>query len=223
MTVAAYVGRHGEGKTYLMSQRMLDDQRAGALTVSNFGFVGSESVVTADDVMRIILRQVFSSPRRRLVIGIDEAGMLWDCRDSKAFPEPMRLLLNECRKLHIDLYFTVPDFDDVDVKLRRQCHQIIEVRSFLRKKVGVDEETGEVLRRPRLFRERVWDARKWGRPKERSDRSVWHVWDEGVAASFDTERLIITLGELLVAEAERLGYQVGDLSDYNVTVPVDAS
>lgn len=201
-----YVGLHGGGKTYFMTDKLLIAKSRGRRIITNYGFHGSELVVTADDIMELVASQAVKPADQRypIALGIDEAPMLWDCRESRAFPEVMRFLIGECRKLHIDFYFTAQHFDDCDVKLRRQAHQVVECSSFFGKTYATDPMTGEPLQRPRFFMTKTYHGRTYGTAAGKGGMVNFHRFNQDVADSYDSEQLIVTLGELLRIEWERL-------------------
>lgn len=204
MTIRAYVGLHGKGKTLGMTRFVLERQARGFEAFTNYGVGGAKTVVTADEIMYLIVRQARSERRRPVVLAISEAGQIWDCRDSRAFPAAMRILVSECRKLHLDFVFDSQDLDDVDVKLRRQVHEVVLCEGIGEKVWMVDEVTGEEVKRPRLFVQRCYRGPTYGT----KDQSLlwWSVsrLDKEAAGAFDTDAIIASLGRVLESEWERL-------------------
>ncbi len=204
MTVKAWVGLHGGGKTYAMTEALLFAKCRGARVFTNYGFHNQDgAVVTADDVMEKCAEQAEAEVRWPTVIALDEAPMLFDCRDARSFPTAMRILLTQCRKLHLDLFYTAQDFEDCDVKLRRQTHSVVKCTGWLRKVYAIDDMTGERLRRPRWFRRVEFSGPSFGRPKADSVAREWKRFDPDVAEAFDSEQLIGNLGLILREEWTR--------------------
>lgn len=219
MTIRAWVGLHGSGKTYAMTGELLYLAGRGRRILTNFGFRGQVgAVVTSDDVMQVCAAQAELPPGQRFptVLAIDEAPMLFDCRDARTFPTSMRVLLTQCRKLHLDLFYTAQDYDDVDVKLRRQTHEVTRCSSWFKKRYGTDSMTGEKLYHPRLFVRKTYTGGSFGKQHAEKTRGVeYGGFDPAIAEAFDSEQLIVNLGIVLRSEWERLG----SASIVNVTLP----
>lgn len=203
--IKAWVGLHGSGKTYLMTDTLLDRRARNWRICTNFGFYGSELIVTAEDIMALVVAQAKlpKDERPPTVVAIDEVGMLWDCRESRQFPEAMKMLLAECRKLRVDLFFTAQDLDDVDVKVRRQVHEVVECTGLFPKTYGVDPFTKDPLTHPRLILQRHFKGRGYGTSKQQGMGAQLTRFRWEVANSYDTDRLIVTLAEVLEAEWKR--------------------
>jgi len=66
-----------------------------------------------------------------IVIFLDEAGALFEGRNSKKFNSLYTQYLNQVRKLGIDLYLTTPDAGQIDKNFRRHIDLYYYIKPLL--------------------------------------------------------------------------------------------
>jgi hypothetical protein len=206
--IVCFVGLHGQGKTYAMSEALLEHQEHHWHIVSNYGFNGSELVQTPGELYGLLWRQAKLPYEERppTAIGLDEASALFDNRDPRSFPEAMRLLLLMLRKLKIRLYYTTQDYADVDVKLRRVTGWVVRCKALLHQKIGMDDFTDDPIRCPRLFVRRTYKGgeKMPARAPTVGGQRVFFPFDPAVGSSYSHETLITSLLRVLGADRKEV-------------------
>lgn len=149
MGVEAFVGYHGNGKTYsALAMHVMPALERGSSVVSNAiirGYVRSPEwcasepgtpmppilhFETWDELIEVIERMIAESCRATLLI--DEAGKFLSNRFWQKLDERMLIVLQERRKIGrgLDFVFTAPAFSKVDPMLRDVTQLVHTCRRF---------------------------------------------------------------------------------------------
>lgn len=202
--INAFVGYPGEGKTLAMTEGAIQAQQAGCLIASNYGFHTQDyEFATVPDLVKIVVKQL-NTPfeiRQRLLILVDEAGLIFNARDWKDFETEMRFLFMEGRHIDASVAYSVPDLADVDASIRRVTSRIVLCRGYFPKKY-VHEGSTVVRERNRIYSRYVYSAREFGKAKARPQSKDRCFLKKDVAAAYDTFGIVLAARQMIVQAHE---------------------
>jgi hypothetical protein len=199
----AYTGDWGSCKTLGVTRRLSDALKAGKLAASNYGFIDGEHFFSVGGLASILARQqrVPYAERKWLVIGIDEAAVLFPNRGPSKFPPVLDLVCNAARHFKVELVYTTPNLSRVDVNLRLATSRVVRCHGWFYKKVEHDDFG--TITRPRLttFSERSYCDDKLGEVLDRR----WVRWRrlEPYTALYDS----FFMSDAVASELERIAKQ----------------
>lgn len=205
--VTACVGRLRSSKTLCMAHQAHRRWRQGWRVITNFGYENGESVLTAQDVLRVVASMVASGDMRPVFLGLDECGMLFPTRAWSNWPHEMDLILQECSKVGggLEVWYTVPYFERVDVQLRVHTEHVILCKGAFYKRLSKKGEF-PIRRRPRFT---LWVHCDVNNGKVQ-DPGLFsyepHLWryHAKVAQTFNTYFLVAGVAESLLKAAEAI-------------------
>ncbi|PID70320.1 hypothetical protein CSB37_02960 [bacterium DOLZORAL124_38_8] len=132
-----YAGYFGSGKTLNMTKDLYDAHKQGAFVITNYTTTFSNLIVQSQmDIIHLLeeilaLRQNgkilgdllpdSAQDYKKIYLAIDEAGIYFNARNWKEwreFPHIMDFLL-QCRKLDVEIFYTVQHPTFVDANFRR--------------------------------------------------------------------------------------------------------
>jgi hypothetical protein len=200
VAVEAFVGLWGSGKTLALTERCRDKELEGYRVASNFGYVGSQHLDTLDDLLQFLRTK---DPRERVYLAIDEAGMWFPAREFSKWPPALNVLVQQGRKLGIEMGYTSQRFEFVDSNLRRVTDTVTRCTGWGSKRL-TPKGFKPASYRPLLFLRSTYLALEFESAKAKPTRWRFLRFDPEVAALYDTMHII--------AAAQRtLGMQLGDL------------
>lgn len=179
MSVWGIVGRKGSGKTLYMSKLGLDAMKKGRKVYTNFGLDGSWYIGDPLDLMGVIPGSLTL---------LDEAHSYFDAYDHAKFPSKVKWLLQQERKLSIDLIWSAQYLQAIDKRFRMLSDYVC----LMRKIAGV------------VFYGRYYrptDFNDDGVPKEKArpyKRKIF-VISKVLRDSYDTNQIIAADTELQAA------------------------
>lgn len=123
-------GLTGYGKTLFMSLLLREKWRQNAPIYPNFDLwfdenrkgTGIQRWWTLDDTFEL----------ENGVIAIDEGAKVLDARKFMSLPKPFADKIAEHRHYDLNMIYAVQDFNDIDVRIRRNTHEIFTCNSILR-------------------------------------------------------------------------------------------
>ena len=140
------MGKPGSGKSLYMAYLVKKSLRQGRKVYTNHHVLGAEYLDT-NWLGRYDLYDVD--------IIIDEAQIVWDNRDFKTFSKEMKFFISNFRHFKCRLYIISQSYEDLDVKIRRQAHNIYIVQpsiipyTFMLQKInmkfGISEDESNIV------------------------------------------------------------------------------
>jgi hypothetical protein len=121
-------GLTGSGKTYHMTKLLYREWLRGATLWVNFPLTFSKSnerifrFHQLDELYRL----------ENGIIAIDEGQKLFEARRWSSLPLNFVEKISQHRKHHLDIYTTTQDLSFVDVRVRKNVHELYRCRSILR-------------------------------------------------------------------------------------------
>jgi len=189
------VGELGVGKTGFTTARAIRRaQRTHGLLASNIKLVPPEGVPFVQlpvgpyglDVAGLLrLRgQATALGCERIVLLVDEVGIVMDARFWAAVPASVKSFLAMSRKLKVDIYGTAHDVDDVEVSLRRRCSFTYQLS-----RVPSGGEDGDD-RQPWFLVVRRWRRVEVGKKGAQLGLASFVRWRREWVRWFDTDELV---------------------------------
>lgn len=115
------IGKKGSGKTLLLVYLIVE-----YLKLNKKLNVFTSFTLNRMKYNRIDFKKIFEIKMQNAIVGLDEAYLFADCRMSPTkFNRLISYLIYQTRKAKLDVYFTSPSFNDVDVRLRRICDGLL--------------------------------------------------------------------------------------------------
>lgn len=116
--IIVITGLTGSGKTYIMSQMVYNDWKAGANVWGNYPLFFSEE---NERIIRYdCLPEIYRV--KNGVVAIDEGQKLFDARRWASLPSDFSEKICQHRKHFLDIYTTTQDFRQIDVRIRKNVH-----------------------------------------------------------------------------------------------------
>lgn len=109
MTIEAFTGLPGQGKTYSMSAKALDKMRKGKRVFANYALEGAERFKELSDLQGV----------KSALICIDEAGIYLPSQAWRDIPFEFIRQIRQHRHDGLDLWYTAQDMGDVATYLRK--------------------------------------------------------------------------------------------------------
>lgn len=199
MGVTGFVGLWGSGKTLSMVETACKLRSEGYRIASNFGMKGCQNVETLQEVFNLVS---CSSPSEPTVLCLDEVGMLFPAREFSKFPAALNVLLQQGRKLGIDLLWTTQDAGFVDINLRRVTGSIVQCSGFFPKTIS-EKGVYPVLTRPRFFLRQFYTVPEFERSAglRKPYKASWSRFNQDYADEYDTYHLISAAQRVLNEQA----------------------
>jgi len=132
-----YSGYFGAGKTLNMTKDLWSAHKKGAFIITNYTTTFSHLIVKSQEELLTVFQEIlamreqgkfisdvlpdFPKNMKDIYIGVDEAGVYFNARNFKEwsnFPSIMDFLL-QCRKLRVEIFYSVQAVPYVDVNFRR--------------------------------------------------------------------------------------------------------
>lgn len=202
MSVTAFVGLWGSGKTLALTEACIGAEADGFRVASNFGFVGGLEFATLGELLQLLARK----PRRDLLyVALDEAGMLFPAREFSKWPPALNVLMQQGRKLGVSLGYTSQSFDFVDANLRRVTGVVVKCSGFGSKLVSAKGVRPREYR-PLWFMRTHYDAQGYGLARTRPlKRQLYVPFRQETADRYDTWHLIDACQQVLDLQAGEVG------------------
>lgn len=126
MSLKLLTGFKGHGKTVLLTKFLHDDYRKGRDIYSNYGLTFPHKKIDIGWMLEHPDQMVDAS------IGIDEAQTYFDCRCSGTKRNRVfSYLMLQSRKRGVDIYFTSQQFENVDIRIRRNIDYLYECTAYI--------------------------------------------------------------------------------------------
>lgn len=109
MTIEAFTGLPGQGKTYNMTRKALSLMKRGKKVYANYNIKGAEYFKELSDVANV----------KNALILIDEAGIYLPAQAWKSIPFEFVRQIRQHRHDGLNLWYTAQDMGDVATYLRR--------------------------------------------------------------------------------------------------------
>lgn len=116
--IEAFTGLPGQGKTYLMTKKAIQEMKKGRKVYANYPLEGS---ISYEDISEIL------TVRQGLVL-IDEAGLLIPAQFWTRLPYQYLQAWRQHRKGGIDIWYTAQDLHDVGTSLRRVTQFVNDIQ-----------------------------------------------------------------------------------------------
>ena len=133
-----FAGYFGSGKTLNMTKELKKASEQGAFIITNYNTTFSNLVLSTQEEIINCFREILALRQNKkfigdllhaknknlykdIFIGLDEAGIYFNSREYREwnkFPDVMDFLL-QCRKLQVEIYYTVQHPALVDINFRR--------------------------------------------------------------------------------------------------------
>lgn len=117
--IHAFIGENGSGKTNLMmkqAQRALD---RGQTVISSVPiYIDKENRITHPLYVRFDSWEAIKEARDCVLV-LDEVKGMANATEQAALPPEIQLVLNQCRKRKMKVYWSSPAWEDAQVQLRR--------------------------------------------------------------------------------------------------------
>lgn len=120
MTIEAFIGLPGQGKTYLMTRTALKHMKKGIPVYANYPLEGAIRYHQIEEVFEV----------REATILLDEAGLAAPAGAWNKIPFDVMSHWRQHRHKRINLWYTAQDLQDVAVPLRRVTQFVNEVRKI---------------------------------------------------------------------------------------------
>lgn len=197
-----FVGLWGSGKTLAMVQRACELRAQGFRVASNFGMKGGIDVETLQEIFELVS---ISSPKSPTVLCLDEVGMLFPAREYSKFPPALNVLLQQGRKLGIELLWTTQDIGFVDTNLRRVTGTVVQCSGYWNKRIS-EPDVYPVIERPRFFLRRYFTMPEIQRSEgvRVPYRVSWCRFNQDYADEYDTYHLITAAQRVLQEQSVNL-------------------
>lgn len=199
MSVTAFCGYWGSGKTLQLARHGLAALDKGREVYTNFGLEGAGGFQTLEDFTEILASASRRCPRTVL---IDEMGALFPSDEPTRFSPAMKILWTQGRKFGLDVAYTAQDFSFVQRKIRLVTQTVVNCKGHGKKKLPPDADGIEQDPRPYWFSRAYYHAVNGELKGLPYKRRAW-VLDKKAAASYDTYALIESAQAILRAESGR--------------------
>ncbi len=120
MTIEAFIGLPGMGKTYLMTRLALKQMSKGIPVYANYPLEGAERWSQVEELFSI----------KEACILIDEAGLVAPAGFWQRIPFDVMAHWRQHRHKRINVWYTAQDLQDIAVPLRRVTQFVNEVKKF---------------------------------------------------------------------------------------------
>jgi hypothetical protein len=212
--IVIYTGRMGSGKTMLAVDHARGlAKRRGAALASNIAVVPPSGVVfeqleTGTDGFDVAQLEVIIeegaalTPRRGLVLLLDEIGLLMPARQWAKFPVDLIMTMTQSRKMRIDIIATAQFESMVDVIVRDNA----QVTYFCRSVPPASLEGYERGRRPLAFRVTKWEpghVNMKGRKLGSRGLFGWLPYRRSMERWYDTDEIVRPPARLAVDGSDR--------------------
>lgn len=169
--IEGFIGRPGSGKSYALTRRVLMEAARGHRCFTNWD-------VAAENVWRFREDQLLDLPPGKIFV--DEAHLWFPARQALSLPPSWMAMLSQTRKSGWDLYWCAQHESRVDRALR-------DVTSWMHLCTSWFSVNGH----PLVFQQETYEPENFRRKGHR-EFSKWFLFDEKVAAAYDTfERLTV--------------------------------
>ena len=117
--IHAFVGENGSGKTNLMMRQAIRALERGQTVISSVPiYIDKENRIPHPLYVRFDSWRAIENARDCVLV-LDEVKGMANATESAPLPPEIQLVLNQCRKRKMKVYWSSPSFEDATVQLRR--------------------------------------------------------------------------------------------------------
>ncbi len=188
----AFAGYFGSGKTLNMTKELYEAHKKGAFVITNYSTSFSNLILKNQSQIIDCFREILALREngkfigdllkvknknlyKNIYIGLDEAGVYFNAREYKEwskFPDIMDFLL-QCRKLKVEIYYTVQHPAFVDINFRRVTTQWVVFKKIpffpliLKDMLFLPPESSNYSAGERTLRTIIWGGKS----------KIWNLYD----------------------------------------------
>ncbi|HEY0827112.1 MAG TPA: zonular occludens toxin domain-containing protein [Bacilli bacterium] len=127
MTIEAFLGDPGQGKTYLMTKMAVRKIRLGHRVFANYPLEGATLYKQYHEIFEV---KRLPGEKRSPIILIDEASLMFPAGSWQSIPYEVAANWKQHRHKGVDIYYTAQDFTEISKALRNLTQFVNHVKRF---------------------------------------------------------------------------------------------